>query len=139
GAIVRAAVGPLCDRWGGAIFTFIGGLGMTAGTVITIFFLSPTSASEFTGFFTGMVIIFFFSGFANAGTFKQMPMIFSPRQAGGAIGWTAAIGAFGPFLVGMALSVMAPVVFFIICAVWCAFCTWLAWWYYARPHAEVRS
>lgn len=139
GALVRAAVGPLCDRWGGAKFTLIGGLGMTGGTIVTLFFLSPTSASEFSGFFTGMTLIFFFSGFANAGTFKQMPMIFPPRQAGGAIGWTAAIGAFGPFLVGMSLSVMAPTAFFIICAAWCAFCTVLAWWYYARPHAEKPS
>ena len=139
GALVRAGVGPLCDRWGGAIFTFLGGAGMTIGTVVTLFFLSPTSASEFSGFFTGMLLIFFFSGFANAGTFKQMPMIFPPRQAGGAIGWTASIGAFGPFLVGMALSAMAPFSFFIICAVWCAFCTGLAWWYYARPNAEKPS
>ncbi|MEO6942946.1 MAG: MFS transporter, partial [Terrimesophilobacter sp.] len=139
GALVRAGVGPLCDKWGGAKFTFIGGLGMTAGTIVTLFFLNPTSANDFYGFFTGMTIIFFFSGFANAGTFKQMPMIFPPRQAGGAIGWTAAIGAFGPFLVGMSLSVMAPSAFFIICAVWCAFCTALAWWYYARPNAEKPS
>jgi MFS transporter, NNP family, nitrate/nitrite transporter len=136
GALMRAAVGPLCDRFGGAIFTFLGGAGMTAGTIVTLFFLRPTSVDEFWGFLTGMLLIFFFSGFANAGTFKQMPMIFPPRQAGGAIGWTASIGAFGPFIVGMALSAMAPTIFFIVCAVWCAFCTWLAWWYYARPGAE---
>ncbi len=139
GAIVRASVGPLCDRWGGARFTFIGGVGMTVGTVTTLFFLNPTSANDFTGFFIGMLIIFFFSGFANAGTFKQMPMIFPPRQAGGAIGWTSAIGAFGPFLVGMALSAIAPFAFFVVCAVWCAFCSGLAWWFYARPNAEKPS
>ncbi len=139
GALVRAAVGPLCDRWGGAIFTLIGGLGMTAGTVVTLFFLTPTVVEEFWGFLTGMLIIFFFSGFANAGTFKQMPMIFERRQAGGAIGWTASIGAFGPFIVGMALSAISPTAFFFICALWCAFCTWLAWWYYARPGAEKPS
>ncbi len=139
GALVRAAVGPLCDRWGGARFTFIGGVGMTVGTVTTLFFLTPTSAKDFTGFFIGMLLIFFFSGFANAGTFKQVPMIFPPRQAGGAIGWTASIGAFGPFLVGMALASMAPFAFFVLCAVWSGFCTWLAWWYYARPNAEKPS
>ena len=140
GALVRAAVGPLCDKFGGgAKFTFIGGLGMTVGTIVALFFLNPTSINDFYGFFTGMTIIFFFSGFANAGTFKQMPMIFPPRQAGGAIGWTASIGAFGPFLVGMSLSVMAPYAFFVICAVWCAFCTGLAWWYYARPNAPMPS
>ncbi len=140
GALVRAGVGPLCDKFGGgAKFTFIGGLGMTAGTIVALFFLNPTSLNDFYGFFTGMTIIFFFSGFANAGTFKQMPMIFPPRQAGGAIGWTAAIGAFGPFIVGMSLSVMAPFAFFVGCAVWCAFCTGLAWWYYARPNAPMPS
>ena len=135
GALVRAGAGPLCDKWGGAIFTFIGGVGMTVGTVITLFFLRPTSVDEFWGYLIGMLIIFFFAGLANAGTFKQMPMIFPKRQAGGAIGWTAAIAAFGPFIVGMALTAMSPTAFFIGCAVWCAFCTGLAWVYYARPGA----
>ncbi|MCI2957724.1 MFS transporter [Agromyces atrinae] len=139
GAAVRAACGPLCDRWGGAIFTFIGGAGMTLGTIVTLMFLSPTSVDAFWGFLTGMMVIFFFSGFANAGTFKQMPMIFPKLQAGGAIGWTASVGAFGPFLVGIALSAISPTVFFIVCAAWCAFCTGLAWWYYARPGAEKPS
>lgn len=135
GALVRAATGPLCDRFGGAIFTFLGGAGMTIGTIITVFFLTPTSVDEFYGFLTGMLIIFFFSGLANAGTFKQMPMIFPKRQAGGAIGWTASIAAFGPFIVGMALTAMSPSAFFIGCAVFCLFCTGLAWFYYARPGA----
>ena len=139
GALVRAGSGPLCDRFGGAIFTFIGGVGMIAGTIVTLFFLTPSSVGEFWGFLTGMLIIFFFSGFANAGTFKQMPMIFPARQAGGAIGWTAAIAAFGPFIVGVTLSIIAPTTFFIICLVWCLFCTWLAWYYYARPGAEAPS
>lgn len=139
GALVRAGSGPLCDRFGGAIFTFIGGVGMIAGTIVTLFFLTPSSVGEFWGFLTGMLIIFFFSGFANAGTFKQMPMIFPARQAGGAIGWTAAIAAFGPFIVGVTLSIIAPTSFFIICLVWCLFCTWLAWYYYARPGAEAPS
>ncbi|MDJ0376896.1 MFS transporter [Cryobacterium sp. PH31-L1] len=135
GALVRAACGPLCDRFGGAIFTFVGGAGMTVGTIVTVFFLTPTSVDEFYGFLTGMLIIFFFSGLANAGTFKQMPMIFPKRQAGGAIGWTASIAAFGPFIVGMALTAMSPTAFFIGCSVFCLFCTGLAWFYYARPGA----
>ena len=135
GALVRAASGPLCDRFGGAIFTFIGGAGMAVGTLVTVFFLTPTSVDEFSGFLTGMIIIFFFSGLANAGTFKQMPMIFPKRQAGGAIGWTAAIAAFGPFIVGMALTAMSPTAFFIGCSAFCVFCTGLAWFYYARPGA----
>ena len=139
GAIVRAASGPLCDKYGGGRFTLIGGIGMTIGTVITLFYLTPTDVSEFGGFLTGMLIIFTFAGFANAGTFKQMPMIFPKRQAGGAIGWTSAIAAFGPFLVGMALAVISPTAFFIQCALWCLFGTWLTWHYYIRRGAEMPS
>ena len=135
GALVRAGSGPLCDKFGGAIFTFIGGAGMAVGTVITAFFLSPESVDEFWGFLAGMITIFFFSGLANAGTFKQMPMLFPKRQAGGAIGWTAAIAAFGPLLVGLSLTVMSPTTFFVGCSVFCVICTSLAWFYYARPGA----
>ena len=46
-----------------------------------------------------MLAIFLFAGIGNASTFKQMPMIFEKRQAGGVIGWTAAIAAFGLNLV----------------------------------------
>jgi NNP family nitrate/nitrite transporter-like MFS transporter len=49
--------------------------------------------------FVGLMLgVFFFSGVGNASTFKQMPMIFEPRQAGGIIGWTAAMASFGPFI-----------------------------------------
>ncbi|KGJ77516.1 MFS transporter [Cryobacterium roopkundense] len=139
GALVRAASGPLCDRFGGAIFTFIGGAGMAAGTVFTAFFLTPTDVGEFSGFLGGMIAIFFFSGLANAGTFKQMPMIFPKRQAGGAIGWTAAIAAFGPLIVGLSLTAMSPTAFFVGCSVFCVLCTGLAWFYYARPGAPFPS
>jgi len=135
GAAVRAACGPLCDKWGGAIFTLIGAVGMVAGTVFTSFFLAPTSVDQFWGFLSGMIAIFFFAGFANAGTFKQMPMIFPKRQAGGAIAWTSAIAAFGPFIVGIALTLVSPTSFFLGCAVFCVFCTWLTWHFYARPGA----
>ncbi len=95
-------MGPLCDKFGGdAKFTFIGGLGMTARTIVALVFLHPTTINDFYGFSNGMVIIF----------------------------------AFGPFLVGMSLSVMAPRTFFIICTVWYGICTALTWWYYARPNA----
>lgn len=139
GAAVRAGTGPLCDRYGGGIFTLIGGIGMTIGTVVTAFFLQPTGVQEFWGFLAGMITIFVFAGFANAGTFKQMPMIFPKRQAGGVVGFTSAVAAFGPFIVGMALAVISPLAFFIICAAWCLFCTGLTWFYYVRPGAEAKS
>lgn len=135
GALVRALWGPLCDKYGGAIWTFIGCAGMTIFTGVAAIFLTPESPDEYGWFLGSMLIMFFFTGLGNAGTFKQMPMILPKRQAGGVIGWTGAIGAFGPFIVGVLLSAMAPVVFFWGCVVFFAFTTVLVWIYYARPNA----
>ncbi|MGP7959274.1 MFS transporter [Sanguibacter sp. A247] len=137
GSATRALWGPLCDRFGGAIWTFVAGIGMTISTVFTIFFLDPTDVSQFAWFLGGMLAIFTFAGIGNAGTFKQMPMIFDKRRAGGVIGFTSAIAAFGPFIVGMGLSFFSPRAFFIGAAVYFAFCTWLTWSNYVRrgaPH-----
>ena len=135
GSLVRALAGPLCDRFGGAPFTFIGGVGMTVSAVVAGFFLTPETPDEFWPFLVAMLVLFFFAGLGNAGTFKQMPMILPPRQAGGVIGWTAAIASFGPFFVGVALTAVAPNAFLIGAAVYFALCTALVWVFYARPHA----
>ena len=82
--------------------------------------------------------MFLFSGFGNAGTFKQMPMIMPARQAGGAIGFTSAIASLGPFLVGVALSAVgsaAPGSSSLGCAIFCALCSVLCWVMYARKNA----
>ncbi len=135
GSLTRAAWGPLCDRFGGAVWTFVAGVGMTLSTVFTLFFLDPTSRDQFGWFLAGMLAIFFFAGVGNAGTFKQMPMIFPRRQAGGVIGFTSSIAAFGPFLVGIALASISPRAFFIGAVVYFAACTVLTWVQYARPGA----
>ena len=139
GSAARAAWGPLCDRFGGAVWTMVAGVGMTISAVFTSFFLSPTDRGQFTWFLFGILAVFLFAGIGNAGTFKQMPMIFARRQAGGVIGFTASIAAFGPFVVGVALSMVAPRAFFVGAAVYFAFCTALTWHYYARPGAPMPS
>jgi NNP family nitrate/nitrite transporter-like MFS transporter len=135
GSLVRVVWGPLCDRFGGAIWTLVSGIGMALTFGFCVFFLNPTSPSQFGYFLWGMLTMFFFSGIGNAGTFKQMPMIMPARQAGGAIGFTAAIGCFGPFVVGVALSSMSAVAWFWICTVFCIVCSIICWIRYARPGA----
>jgi NNP family nitrate/nitrite transporter-like MFS transporter len=117
----------------------MGAIGMLSGCVVTLFFITPTEVDQFWGFLTGILVIFLFSGFVNAGTFKQMPMIFPKRQAGGAIGWTASVAAFGPFFVGVLLSTLGPVPFFAWSAFLCTFCIFLTWYYYTRRGAEAPS
>lgn len=135
GSLVRAMWGPLCDRFGGAIWTFVGGVGMVVSAAVAAVYLSPRSPADFWPFLFAMLVMFFFTGMANAGTFKQMPMILPPRQAGGVIGWTAAIASFGPFFVGVALTAVTPKSFFIGATVYFAVCTTLVWINYARPRA----
>lgn len=139
GSAARVAWGPLCDRFGGAVWTVVSGVGMTLSTAFTLLWLTPQSRGEFTWFLTGMLALFLFAGIGNASTFKQMPMIFPRRQAGGVIGWTAAVAAFGPFIVGVALASISPTTFFAACAVYFAVCVGIAWHFYARPGAERRS
>ena len=155
GSLARVAWGPFCDRFGGGIWTFVAALGIAVSTIPVIIALNQ--ASDEAGkdqvsmglFLTGMFLIFFFAGVGNASTFKQMPMIFSPRQAGGVIGWTAAIAAFGPFIFGVTINSLSgnastsfahdiiPVFIFIL--VYAVICAGIAWWFYARPKAEAKG
>ena len=86
-----------------------------------------------------MLAIFLFSGIGNASTFKQMPMIFERRQAGGVIGWTAALAAFGPFIFGVGLTIMSPTTFYAIGIAYAVMCIGITWWRYARPGAPKPS
>ncbi|WP_255555888.1 MFS transporter [Tessaracoccus palaemonis] len=145
GAGARVLFAPLTDRMGGAIWTVVSGVGVLASILFTIPALTPDTSSAdalsggFTHFLWGMLLIFLFSGIGNASTFKQMPMIFERRQAGGVIGWTAAIAAFGPFLFGVGLTLMSPTAFYLIGAAWAVMCIVIAWWRYARKGAAKPS
>lgn len=139
GSLARVLAGPVADRVGGGKITAVSAAGIAIASVFTSLQLNPTSVDQFPLFFWGMMAIFFFAGVGNASTFKQMPMIFQPRQAGGVIGWTAAIAAYGPFFFGVILSVVAPQLFFFAWATLSAVGAVVAWWYYARAKAEKPS
>jgi NNP family nitrate/nitrite transporter-like MFS transporter len=146
GAGARVLFSPLTDRYGGARWTLVSGIGILASVIYTSTTLSPDVSAgavglhdQFTGFLFGMLAIFLFSGIGNASTFKQMPMIFERRQAGGVIGWTAAIAAFGPFFFGVGLTIMSPEVFYYIGAAFAVMCISITWVRYARPGAPKPS
>ena len=145
GAGARVLFSPLTDKMGGAIWTLISGIGLIGSIWWTIGGLTPDTSSAaalqggFNQFLWGMLLIFLFSGIGNASTFKQMPMIFERRQAGGVIGWTAAIAAFGPFLFGIGLTTLGAVPFYWIGVAWAVMCVGITWWRYARPGAPKPS
>jgi NNP family nitrate/nitrite transporter-like MFS transporter len=141
GSAMRVIAGPISDRFGGARVTQISGIGLLLCTVAATFFTSPTSLDEFPWFVASMLGIFFFAGIGNASTFKQMPMLFEPRQAGGVIGWTGAIAAYGPFAAGLMIGLAytlfgTPNAFFYWAIIFYAGCIGINWWFYARRSAE---
>lgn len=141
GSAARVLAGPVSDRFGGARVTHWSAIGMLIAALAVTFFTSPTSMAEFPYFVGTMLALFFFAGTGNASTFKQMPMIFPPRQAGGVIGWTGAMAAYGPFAVGMILSYSFAWfgtynAFFYWAAFFYLVCIAINWWYYARKGAE---
>ena len=140
GSASRVVAGPISDRFGGARVTHWAGLGMVICTVLVALTTNPDTLDSFWLFVSAMLALFFFAGVGNASTFKQMPMLFEPRQAGGVIGFTAAIAAYGPFIFGMLFawsfaSFAAATPIFYGLAAFFAFNVALNWWMYARRNA----
>jgi NNP family nitrate/nitrite transporter-like MFS transporter len=136
GSAARILAGPITDRLTGGRVTLVAAVGIGVSAAYTSTTLSPASSDDFAPFLWGMLAIFFFTGVGNASTFKQIPMIFQPRQAGGVIGWTGAIAAFGPFIFGVGLASIAPQSFFFGIVAFALLGAGIAWWYYARPGCE---
>ncbi len=141
GAASRVLFGPISDRWGGARVTQISGIGLVACALGVAQFTDPTSLDQFPYFVALMLGLFFFAGIGNASTFKQIPMIFEPRQAGGVIGWVSALAAYGPFLfsalIGSILALTGqPTSFFNGVAGFYLLNCGINWWYYLRRRAE---
>jgi NNP family nitrate/nitrite transporter-like MFS transporter len=148
GSASRIIFGFVADKVGGAILTTITGLGILAGGIILVTqgLVSPTSMDQFPLFVGVILIMFFFTGIGNAGTFRQFPIIFAEnqRQAAGVIGWTAAIAAFGPFifskLIGNNISANGTVnQFFIGLILFTILATGINWWFYNRKGCEKPS
>ena len=144
GSALRIIAGPFADRWGGAILTQVSAVGLLVGTVLILPFTEPSSLAQFPYFLALMLVLFFFAGIGNASIFKQIPMIFPPRQAGGVIGWTGAVAAYGPFVFSTLLSLAiaqsgSPKPFFYGAAAFYLANIALNGWYYMRPGAEKRD
>ena len=140
GSLARVVAGPVSDKLGGARVTHWASLGMLLCAILVAGQTQPASLDSFPLFVGGMLALFFFAGVGNASTFKQMPMLFAPRQAGGVIGFTGALAAYGPFLFGMlfawsfgSFKVATPVFYGL--AVFFGFNALLNWRLYARRGA----
>ncbi len=148
GSLARTLFGPVSDKFGGAILTHITGIVLifTSLTMILMGLFTPESLDQFPMFIALMLVLFFFSGIGNAGTFRQYPIIFADnaRQGAGVIGWTAAVAAYGPFifstLIGSSITKTgSPLPFFYGAVVFFVIATAINWWYYTRKGCEKPS
>lgn len=146
GALIGSAVRPpggwISDKIGGAKVTLASAVVLLLAAVGLTFYTAPTSASDFWPFFALVLVLFLASGVGNGSTFRMIPVIFPRKEAGPVIGWTAAVGAYGAFLVPMAfswsLSTFGTVnVAFWLFAAFYAVNLGLCFWFYARKGAEV--
>jgi NNP family nitrate/nitrite transporter-like MFS transporter len=141
GSTLRVISGPPSDKFGGAVITALSAVGLFACSLGVTWFTSPESTASFPYFVALMLGIFFFSGIGNASTFRQIPCIFEPRQAGGVLGWTAAIAAYGPFffslLIGWVITrTGSPNLFFYGAALFYVVNFLINGYYYLRPGCE---
>jgi NNP family nitrate/nitrite transporter-like MFS transporter len=142
GALLRPVGGVLSDRFGGSNVTMLVFVIM-AGSAFGLTFLSaPTSSAEFLPFFVVLLGVFFGAGIGNASVFKQIVMIFEPKQASPVLGFTAAmsvllLGFFVPIIFGRSFAATGGP----NAALWIFTALYLLglalnYWYYWRSGAE---
>lgn len=136
GAGIRPVGGWLSDKVNsGAKVTFISLIIMFAATIAVIFGIQ---ANSFALFFGAFLVLFLTTGFINGASFRMVPNIFHDRaQASQVTGFTAAIAAYGAFII--------PILFrsdyftaLVILAVFTLSTITLTWFVYTRKGAEVK-
>ena len=145
GALIGSATRPpggwISDKIGGARVTMACGLLLLIGAIGVTRFTTPTSIDGFGPFFWFVMLIFFAAGIGNGSVFRMIPFVFPRAEAGPVLGWTAAVAAYGSFIVPMLFSWSlgsygsANAAFFVLAAFY-AMNIVLCWWYYARTGAE---
>ena len=136
GAGIRPVGGWLSDKVdSGAKVTFVSLVIMLIATIVVILGIQ---ANNFVMFFGAFLILFATTGFINGASFRMIPNIFHDRsQASQVTGFTAAIAAYGAFLV--------PILFrtdyftaLVVLAVFTVLTIILTWVVYARKNAEIK-
>ena len=105
GALIRPVGGWLSDKIdSGAKVTAASTIVQIAATLGVAYFVvqarnSATPETYWWPFFACFMLLFLTTGIGNGSTFRSIPNIFSKEQAGPVLGWTAAIAAYGAFII----------------------------------------
>jgi NNP family nitrate/nitrite transporter-like MFS transporter len=146
GSIFRPVGGWLSDKFGGAKVTHYDTILMILSTVGVGIILGIAKVSDdpsplFLPFLILFLLLFITTGIGNGSTFRMVPIIFEREQAGSVLGWTAAVAAYGAFIVpaifAVALVTRLPDVAMYGFAIYYISCLFVNWYYYARKNAEM--
>lgn len=142
GALIRPVGGILSDKFGGSNMTMLVFAIMAGSAFGLTFFSAPASSAEFMPFFVVLLGVFLGAGIGNASVFKQIVMIFEPKQASPVLGFTAAmavllLGFFVPIIFGRSFAATGGP----NAALWIFTALYLLglalnYWYYWRRGAE---
>ncbi len=149
GALIRPVGGWLSDKIdSGAKVTAGSTIVQIIATLAVAYFVVQARSSEtpetyWWPFFACFMLLFLTTGIGNGSTFRSIPNIFNKEQAGPVLGWTAAIAAYGAFIIpkifGQQIKAGTPEYALYGFAAYYLICLALNWWYYQGPKAEVRN
>lgn len=101
---------------------------------------SDTPETYWWPFFALFMVLFVASGIGNGSTFRTIPQLFTKKLAGPVLGWTAAVGAYGAFIIprvfGEQVAAGHPEYALYGFAAYYLLCLGLNWWYYLGPKRE---
>jgi NNP family nitrate/nitrite transporter-like MFS transporter len=146
GSLARPVGGWLSDKVGGAKVTQWDTVIMIVATLGVAFFVGQASNAQqpeqyFVPFLILFLILFITTGIGNGSTFRMVPIIFKPSEAGPVLGWTSAVAAYGAFIVprvfGQQIAAGTPAYALFGFAFYYFTALILNWYYYARKNAEI--
>ena len=146
GSLIRPVGGWLSDKWSGAKVTQVSTAVMIfaalgAAHYIKLAAASSTPETVFLPLLLLFLLLFLTAGIGNGSTFRMIPIIFEPAQAGPVLGWTSAVAAYGAFVIpsifGQQITAKTPEYALYGFAAYYVTCLVVNWWFYARKNAEL--
>ena len=148
GALIRPIGGMMADKLGGARVTQWISVVMVASALGVAYFIqqaysSATPQDFFLPFLVLFLILFAATGIGNGSTFRTIAVAFDKEQAGPVLGWTAAVAAYGAFIIpkvfGEQMKAGTPEYALYGFAIFYAVCIAINWWFYLRPGAYIKN
>ena len=148
GALIRPIGGMMADKLGGARVTQWISIVMVASALGVAYFLkqayvSATPEQYFFSFMVLFLILFAATGIGNGSTCRTIAVAFNKEQAGPVLGWTAAVAAYGAFIIpkvfGEQIKAATPEYALYGFAIFYGVCIAINWWFYLRPGAYIQN